>query len=70
MPELNVARLVIEWADVDTLVEPHMAVWLQGERAAEHYVLALGSCAMRQALNAVITIRPRTGTADLDDLSV
>lgn len=70
LPDLNTARIVIEWLDVDALVEPRMAVWLGGDRAAEHYALALGSHAMQQPLHMTVRIRPGTGTADLDALAV
>lgn len=69
LPDIGTARIDIEWVDVDALVEPHMAVRLGGERAAEHYALALGSHALQQLLHATVTVRPRTGTADLDVLT-
>lgn len=70
LPEVGMARIVLEWVDVDTLIEQQVSVWLEGHRAPEQYALALGSHAMRQPLHAVVTIRPSTGTADLNELAV
>lgn len=70
LPELGKARAVISWVDSDTLVESPMAVWLEGDRAAEHYALALASLAMQQPLRAVVTVHPRTGTTDVNGFAV
>ena len=70
LPELGAARLVVEWLDMNALVEPIMPVWVDGPHVPEMYALALGGHALSQALTAVVTVRPATGTAHLEQLRV